>query len=127
MERETDNPTSNAFRNHHHIPIQLNPPSSCSPNHNFEILSAIVWDPSIMLASCMTSFQRIILIKASSTLPSSHLIIDLGFGSLGCQCPAIPTFRVLLMFDCDLGKMTEDVLHLGVASASALTAKVVEP
>ena len=41
--------------------------------------------------------------------------------------PAAASFVVTLMLDGDLGKMSQDVFHLGVASATALAAKIVEP
>ena len=41
--------------------------------------------------------------------------------------PAAATLIVALMLDGDLAEMTDDVFHLGIASATAFAAKVVEP
>ena len=41
--------------------------------------------------------------------------------------PAAATLIVALMLDGDLAEMTDDVLHLGIATATALAAEVVEP
>ncbi len=56
-----------------------------------------------------------------------HLLINLGLGSPRAQVPAASTLVITLMLDGDFGEMAEDVLHLGITSATALTAKVVEP
>ena len=41
--------------------------------------------------------------------------------------PAASALVVALVLDGDFSEMAENVLHLGIASASALTAKVIEP
>lgn len=41
--------------------------------------------------------------------------------------PAVATGLIALMLDCDLGKVHEDVLHLGVGAAALGAAEVVEP
>ena len=41
--------------------------------------------------------------------------------------PAAATLIVALVLDGDLAEMTDDVLHLGIAAATALAAEVIEP
>lgn len=41
--------------------------------------------------------------------------------------PAATTLIVALVLDGDLAEMTDDVLHLGIAAATALAAEVIEP
>ena len=41
--------------------------------------------------------------------------------------PAATTLIVALMLDGDLAEMTDDVLHLGVATATTLATEVIEP
>ena len=56
-----------------------------------------------------------------------QLLVHLGLGGPCAQVPAAATLVVALVLDSDLGEMAEDVLHLSIASAAALTAKIVEP
>ncbi len=55
------------------------------------------------------------------------LFVHLGLGSPRTQVPTAATLIVTFVFDGDLAEMTDDVLHLGIAAATALTAEVVEP
>lgn len=55
------------------------------------------------------------------------LLVHLGLGSPRAQVPAASTLVVPLVLNGDLAEMTKDVLHLGIASATALTAEIVEP
>ena len=55
------------------------------------------------------------------------LLINLGFRGPCAQVPAAAALIVTLMLDSDLSEVTKDVLHLGVGSASAFAAKVIEP
>ncbi len=57
----------------------------------------------------------------------SHLLIDLGLGGPRAQVPAASTLVVTLVLNRDFAEMANDVLHLGIASATALAAEVVEP
>lgn len=56
-----------------------------------------------------------------------HLIIELSLGGPRAQVPAASTLVVTLVLDGDFAEMADDVLHLGIASATALTAEIVEP
>ena len=56
-----------------------------------------------------------------------RLLIHLGLSSPRTQVPAAVTLVITLVFDSNLGKMSDDIFHLRVTSATALTAKVVEP
>lgn len=56
-----------------------------------------------------------------------RLFVHLGFRSPRAQVPAATTLVIALVLDGDLAKMTDDVLHLGIATATALAAEVVEP
>lgn len=55
------------------------------------------------------------------------LFVHLGLRSPRAQVPAATTLVVALVLDGDLAEMTDDVLHLGIAAAAALAAKVIEP
>ena len=55
------------------------------------------------------------------------LLVHFGLGSPRAQVPTATTLVVALMLDRHLAEVTDDVLHLGVAAAAALTAEVVEP
>ena len=46
----------------------------------------------------------------------TRLLVHLGFGGLCRQVPAAGSGIILLVLDCNLGQMAENVLHLGVAS-----------
>ena len=55
------------------------------------------------------------------------LFVHLSLRSPRAQVPAASTLIVLLMLNGDLAEMTDDVLHLRIAAATALAAEVVEP
>ena len=71
-----------------------------------------------------SSKQHARLIPLCDTL---LLFVYLGLRSPRAQVPAAATLIVALVLDGDLTEMTDDVLHLGVAAATALAAKVVKP
>lgn len=54
-----------------------------------------------------------------------RLLVHLGLGRPGTQVPATSALVITLVLNGNFGEMAEDVLHLGIASATALTAKVV--
>lgn len=56
-----------------------------------------------------------------------RLIIHFGLGGPRPQVPAAASLVVTLVLDGDFAEMAEDVLHLRIASATALTAEIVEP
>jgi len=60
-------------------------------------------------------------------IDAEDLIVHLGFRGPCTQVPAVASLVVTLMLDGDFGEMAEDVLHLGVRSATALAAEVVKP
>ena len=55
------------------------------------------------------------------------LLVQLGLGCPCTQMPAAAALVVALVLDGNFAEMTENVLHLGVGSGTALTAEVVEP
>jgi len=69
----------------------------------------------------------VVLTYPRSSVMVIHLLIDLGLGGPRAQVPAASTLVVTLVLNGDFAEMAEDVLHLGIASATALTAEIVEP
>ncbi len=57
----------------------------------------------------------------------THLLIHLCLGGPRAQVPAASTLIIALVLDRDFAEMANDVLHLGIASAAALAAQVIEP
>ena len=55
------------------------------------------------------------------------LLVHFGLSSPRAQVPTATTLVVALMLDRNLAEVTDDVLHLGIAAATALAAEVVEP
>ena len=61
-------------------------------------------------------------------LCDAHLLfVHFGLGSPRAQVPAAATLVIPFVLDGDLGEMSKDVLHLGIAATTALAAEVVEP
>ena len=57
----------------------------------------------------------------------TDLVILFGGGRPGSQMPAVVAMIIDLVLDGELAEMSDDVLHLGVTSATALPAKIVKP
>ena len=55
------------------------------------------------------------------------LLVHFGLSSPRAQVPTATTLVVALMLDRHLAEVTDDVLHLGIATAAALAAEVIEP
>lgn len=60
-------------------------------------------------------------------LLTSLLLVHLGLGGPRAQVPSASALVVALVLDGDFAEMSKDVLHLGIAAATALAAEVVEP
>jgi len=56
-----------------------------------------------------------------------HLIILLRLVRLGCEVISVDSILLFRVFNCQFGKMANDVLHLGIALALLVSAQVVQP
>lgn len=73
------------------------------------------------------ALRAVIRMSHYSPVMVTHLLIHLCLGGPRAQVPAASTLVIALMLDGDFAEMAKDVLHLGIASATALAAKIVEP
>jgi len=76
---------------------------------------------------CVCHLKKITPPHLPSRDSSRHLVVFLSCGSLGRQMPAVLAVVVNFVLDSEFAEVSDDVLHLGIASASALAAKIVEP
>lgn len=58
---------------------------------------------------------------------SQQLVILLRRGRPRGQMPAVLAMDILFVLESELAEMANDVLHLGIASATALTTEIVKP
>lgn len=82
--------------------------------------------PSLPVQSTISGFKQT-NVRISTRMFLHPSVVYLGLCGPRAQVPAAAALVVALVLDGYFAEMAKDVLHLGIASATALTAEVIQP